>query len=189
MNTGSRRIGNSGRPRSPVKASPASCDPSFRRSATDAEPRICPASSSGMSPRQPPRTAWNSRPTESAGMWRRRPPACRAGPPGAVLLSVALVDELGVLLLDVRGVAQHHVAEALCRGRAVDGAAESLAHQRGQIAAVIDVGVGEHDRVDRGGVEGEGAVADPRLVSPSVKDAAIKENGLARRPSPRAWTR
>ena len=56
-------------------------------------------------------------------------------------LSAAPGQPLGVLLLDVGAVAQHHPAQVLRRRWAVDGAGESLLGQVRQIAAVVDVGV------------------------------------------------
>jgi len=53
----------------------------------------------------------------------------------------ALGDELGVLLLNVRGVSQHGRAEVDGSGRRVNGAGKAVLHQRGRLPLWIDVGV------------------------------------------------
>jgi hypothetical protein len=52
-----------------------------------------------------------------------------------------LVDELGILLVDVAAVAQHRGAE-VARGKSADHiAAKTILDQIGDIAGVVDVGV------------------------------------------------
>ena len=61
-----------------------------------------------------------------------------------------LQDVLDVLLLDVRGIAEHVLAEAdHGRGR-VDGPVEAGLREAGQVAAVVDVRVGQEDAGETG---------------------------------------
>src|SRR5690348_12117534 len=46
-----------------------------------------------------------------------------------------------ILFLDLGRVTEHHRCQGARRRRAIDGAAESLAHEVWQVAAVVEVGV------------------------------------------------
>jgi hypothetical protein len=60
-------------------------------------------------------------------------------------------QELGVLLLDVRRVGEHHGGEVAGGGGGVDGAVEAAPHQQRQPPRVVDVGVGEDHAVEGAG--------------------------------------
>jgi hypothetical protein len=59
-----------------------------------------------------------------------------------------LVGPAGVFLLQVGTVAQQHIAQVPRGGGRVDRALEALAAECGQVAAVVEVGVGEQHRVE-----------------------------------------
>ena len=80
----------------------------------------------------------------------------------------ALVAELGIGLLDVRGIGQHGEAQVDGCGGGVDGARESVADEGGQIAGVVHMRVGEDHGIDGGGGEGEMAVAIEGLLAASL---------------------
>ena len=54
----------------------------------------------------------------------------------------------GIFFLDVRRIGEHQGAEVACAGGAEDSALEALRDEPRQVAAVVEVGVGEDDRVD-----------------------------------------
>ena len=102
-----------------------------------------------------------------------------------------------VLLLDLGRVGEHDAQQVARRRRAVDRPGEPLADERRQVAAVVDVGVAEDDRVDLVGVEREVAVALPGLLAAALVQAAVEQDlvvadfeqvhrpGDAARPPPR----
>ena len=71
---------------------------------------------------------------------------------------VLAVFPLRLRLLDVGGVPQHDVAQAAGGPGGVDPAPVALFGQQGQMAAVVDVGVGQQDPVDLPGGDGQGLV-------------------------------
>src|SRR5690606_4776580 len=86
------------------------------------------------------------------------------------------------LFVDAAAVGQQHAAEVRGRGGAVDGAAESVAHEDGQVAAVVDVRVREHDRVDRPWRDGEARpVAQAQLLEPLEQPAVHEHRPPGRR--------
>ena len=95
------------------------------------------------------------------------------------LLPALFRDELSVFLLNIGAVFQHHLAKALRRRCAKDLPPESLLHESRQVAAMIDVGVGEDDGFDIRRVEGESAVTFLRFISSAVIHPAIKEDRLS----------
>ena len=69
---------------------------------------------------------------------------------GGLMLGVAaLVGELGVLFLQVRGIGQHELAQVGRAGGAVNGSLEPLRNEPRQPAGMIDVRVGQHDSMNR----------------------------------------
>lgn len=73
------------------------------------------------------------------------------------------------------GVGQQQMAQVLRRGRAVDFAAEAVPHQQRQIAAVVQVGVGQHDGVQCRRIKGQGfpVLHAQRFVA--LEQAAVQE--------------
>ena len=63
------------------------------------------------------------------------------------------------------------------RGRAIDPPAKTLPRQQRQVAAVIDVGVGEHDGIDRLGRDRQRLpIAQPQLLK-ALEQAAVHQDG------------
>ena len=58
-----------------------------------------------------------------------------------------------VLFLEVRGIGEKKIAQLVRGGVGVNGAAEAVAHEAREVAGVVDVGVGEEDPVDGGGID------------------------------------
>ncbi|HEV2440477.1 MAG TPA: hypothetical protein VGX97_10490 [bacterium] len=85
------------------------------------------------------------------------------------------VDVAGVLMLDLGAVLEHELGEITGRPRAVDRAAEAAAHEGRQVAAVVQVGVGEHHGVDARRVEREAAVDAGGLLAASLEQSAVEE--------------
>lgn len=93
----------------------------------------------------------------------------RAAPPGC----------LGLLLLEVPAVRQEERAQVRGAGRGVHRTAESALHEGGDVARVVEVGVGEHDGVDRLGRDRQGrAVALAQLLV-ALEETAVHEDPLA----------
>src|SRR5260221_206025 len=91
----------------------------------------------------------------------------------------AFVDELGVRFLDVGGIEQHRAAQVDCGWSRVNGPVEPVADERGQVAAVVDVRVGEHHGVDGAGWKRQVAVAILRILAASLIESAIEKVVLA----------
>ena len=99
-------------------------------------------------PRHLPRRAGRGR--------RTRPVPSRSS--AAAALGIATVTSgiaLGELHLELRRVQQDEPGKLGCRRRAHDRAAEPLRDEQRQQAAVVEVGMGEDDRVERRRVEAE----------------------------------
>ena len=92
----------------------------------------------------------------------------------------APLEELEVLLLDVRGVREHDRAEVAGRRRGVDGAVEAVPHQQREPARVVDVGVAQDHAVDPARVEGQLEVQRVRLRPPSLEESGVEQESPAR---------
>ena len=90
-----------------------------------------------------------------------------------VLGPASLVRPSGVLLLQVGAVAQHDRGQVGGVPRADDAAAESFADKSWQVPAVVEVGMGEHHRVQAGGRNGE-----RRPVPASQRGDTLVEAGV-----------
>lgn len=96
----------------------------------------------------------------------------------AVLRPAVAVRMLRLLLLQVGAVGQQDAAELVGRCGAADAAAEAAAHQQRQVAAVVDVGVGEQDRVQRCGRHRQRRpVAKPQLLEALEEPAIDQQRG------------
>src|SRR5262249_48155506 len=97
-----------------------------------------------------------------------------------IVFRVALtVGVARILFLDVRRVGQDQAAELLRGRRAENTAPEAVLDEPGQVAAVIQVRVGEDHRVD--GARGHRErlpVAGPKLLQ-ALKQAAVHQNPAA----------
>ena len=87
-----------------------------------------------------------------------------------------LLQELGVLLLDVRGIGQHHGAEVARRGSGEDRAVEALAHQEGKPAGVVDVRVAQHHGVDSPGIHRQVHVLGARFGASPLEEAGVEQH-------------
>src|SRR5207248_11224404 len=108
-----------------------------------------------------------------------RPSYDRAGE--GVGLAVVPADgagDAGVLLLDAGRVGEHHVGQVAGGGGAVDRAVEALADEVGQVAAVVDVGVAEYDRIHVTRVKGK-LRRGLRFRPPAGGEAAVQQNCAA----------
>ena len=83
---------------------------------------------------------------------------------------------LGELLLELGRVEQHEPGELGGRRGADDGAAEALVDEQRQEAAVVEVGVGQDDGVERRRVEAQRHVVADRLVGAALEHAAVDED-------------
>ena len=90
-----------------------------------------------------------------------------------------LVGVLNVTLLDMGAVLQHHGAQ-IARGRGGnDIAPEAALHQAGNVAGMINVGMGEDERINRGSVKGRLPVALKGFLALTLKEAAIQQNTVS----------
>ena len=83
---------------------------------------------------------------------------------------------LGISFLDVGAVQEHDRAEVPCGMCRVDRSLVSVPRQDGQQAAVVDVRVAQHDRVEALPVEREILVLGGGLFAPALEHPAIEEN-------------
>lgn len=92
-------------------------------------------------------------------------------------LGAALVDKLGVRLLDVARVLQHHIRQVGGGLRHVDRPIEAAPHQVGQVARVVDVRVRQDDRIHGARIEREVQVSGVGLLpSPLIQPTVQKES-------------
>jgi len=81
-----------------------------------------------------------------------------------------------VAFMDVGGIGEHDAAQVARGGGGVDVAGEAALREVREIAAVVDVGVGEDDAVDLLGIEGELAVPLHGLGTTALIESAIEED-------------
>lgn len=86
-----------------------------------------------------------------------------------------------VLFLDLGGIGKHDRQQVLRGRRTEDRSGKTLAHQIRQVAAVIDVGMTQHDRIDGRGRKRKLTVTAPRLGTRTLKQTAVQQNALAPR--------
>ena len=78
----------------------------------------------------------------------------------------------GIVLLDMSAVRQQNGAEIGGRLRAVDRTLEAISHQAWDIAAMVDMGMGQQQRIELGGIERQGLpVALPEFLLALEKPA------------------
>src|SRR5690606_33189195 len=96
---------------------------------------------------------------------------------GRAVLRKALLVGIGrILFLEIRAIRQEDFAQRLRCGRAEDAALEALCDEERQIAAVIEMRVRQHDRVDVArGDRQRIPVPAAELLLP-LEEAAIDEN-------------
>ena len=101
------------------------------------------------------------------------------GEGGAVLGVAFLVGPVGFFLLEVGGVLEEDVGELGGGVGGVDGTLEAVLDEAGEVADVVDVGVGEDDGVDGGGLDGEGVPVLEAVFLGALEEAAIDEDAAA----------
>ena len=95
------------------------------------------------------------------------------------LVRVALLPAglaLGEFLVQVPGVQEHEGGKLHGPGGRVDGTAVAGLDQQRQQAAMVQVRVGEDDRVELGRLEGERDPVADRLVGAALEHAAVDEH-------------
>ena len=95
----------------------------------------------------------------------------------AAALPVAAVEALDLGLLDVARVRQHDRAQVDGGHRGVDGALETEPRKLRQQAAMVDMGVGQHDCVDICRPERERLVVQFPQGFRALKQAAVDQHG------------
>ena len=93
---------------------------------------------------------------------------------GMALLPARLA--LGELLVQVSGVEEHEGRQLDGPGRRVDRPAKPALDEERQQAAVVEVGVGQHDGVELRGVEPERDPVADGLVGAALEHAAVDED-------------
>ena len=92
-----------------------------------------------------------------------------------ILASPLAVEVLGVLLLNVGGILEHDVRDVSGGIGAEDRAVEPGLVESRQVAAVIDVGMGENDRIEFLGSAVELHVLDPGILAMPLKQPAVEQ--------------
>jgi hypothetical protein len=85
--------------------------------------------------------------------------------------------QFGVFFLQVAGVLEHDRAQVDGGALGEDLAAEPLAGEQRQPAGVVDVGVAQHDGVDRARLGREGLAVARVLGGPALGQAALEQHG------------
>ena len=93
-----------------------------------------------------------------------------------VMLRVSLAIRVArVFFLDVRRVGQHQRTQILRAGRAEHPAAKSVGHEPREVPAVVEVGVGQHNRVNIGGGNGQRLPVSLAQVLQPLEQPAVDE--------------
>ena len=96
-----------------------------------------------------------------------------------VLREPVTVCLAGILFLQMSGVRQHQRTEILRRGRAEHAASKPGGNQTRQVPAVIQVRVGQDERVNGGGIDRQRCpITQPQLFQP-LKKPAIDEDSAS----------
>jgi len=90
-----------------------------------------------------------------------------------------LVEELGVLLLDMGGVAQHPVAEIDGGRSGEDGARKAVLDQGGEVAGMVDVSMRENHGIDGGSRERKIAILAVGVFAAALVHPAIEKKAPA----------
>lgn len=98
---------------------------------------------------------------------------------GLVLAFAVFVQPLDVHLMDVSGIRKHDAAQVAGGRGGVNVTVEAVVVQLGEITAVVDVGVREHDAVDRLRVKRELTIALHGFCTATLVEAAVEQDPLA----------
>ena len=101
---------------------------------------------------------------------------------GIVASAVApAVSAFGFVFLNAPGIGEHEFQQVAGFDRAPDRPGKAFGHQPRQQAAVIDMGMAEHHRIDRLGIERQGLVVERLERAGSLKQPAIDQDaGITR---------
>jgi hypothetical protein len=94
------------------------------------------------------------------------------------------VGEGGVFFLDVAAVGQQDAAQVPRAGGGMHPAVEAFAHQQWQVAAVVQVGVGQDDGVDLAGHHRQGSPVAQAQLLVALEQPAVDQEAVARRAGP-----
>lgn len=98
---------------------------------------------------------------------------------GLVLRESLAVGVFGILLLQIAAVFKDqlgHIARGLgCE----DAAAKAVAHQLRQIAGMVEMGMGQHDGVDAGGLDRQGLPIQLAQVLEALEQATVDQDALS----------
>ena len=84
-----------------------------------------------------------------------------------------------IFFLNVRRVRQQDLAELCRRSCRVDGASKSFSHEARKQSAVVDMGMGEKDGIDRSWVDGQRSpVANSKRLDPLIQAAIDQDAGF-----------
>src|SRR5262249_31735604 len=87
--------------------------------------------------------------------------------------------ELGVVPLNARRIHEHDRRQIARGERAINISRVALPAKVGEVAAMINVRVAQHHRVERFGVEGEIAIALDGFLALALKEAALQQQPRA----------
>ena len=97
---------------------------------------------------------------------------------GRVLAVSAAIGAPGVFFLQMCGVGQHQRAQLPRTRRTENPPLEALRDEPGQIAAVVEMGVCQHDRVDFGRVDRQRRPIAKAEVFQALKQSAVDEHSM-----------
>jgi hypothetical protein len=100
------------------------------------------------------------------------------GQRGLVAAVALLGGVAGILFLEVSGIAEENLAEIAGGGVGENRAAKTVAHQPGQVAGVVDVGVSEDHPVDARRVDGQRLPVALAQFAVALEEAAIHQQPL-----------
>ena len=104
---------------------------------------------------------------------------CIQGQGGAVAAELVAVEEGGVFFLQVSAVRQQDGAQVARARRAVDGVGVAVARHQGQVAAVVQMGVGEDDGVDLVWADGQALPIALAQQLIALEQSAIDQQAVA----------
>jgi hypothetical protein len=105
------------------------------------------------------------------------------------LLPTMAAQVFGIVLLNVRAIAEQNLQQLDGGRRGIDGSCKAQLHQTRQVPRVVNVRMGQHDRVNGGGVKGKALVPLPSLGTPSLEEPAVNQELPAPGPKQEARAR
>ena len=96
-----------------------------------------------------------------------------------LFVGMVSIDEARIAFEDMRRIPQHGFTKVNGGRRRVDGPVEAVSHQQRKSAAVVNVGMRQHHRIDGPGGEGKGSISPFRFFAAALKHAAVEQNPLS----------